>query len=60
MWHHFAVLFYMLCWMTGPLFIFGFSPRKNRDPYLWVFTSAIFGPPVVLLFFALPARPRTV
>lgn len=56
--HHWIVFTYMLLWMIGPLAVFGFGPRKNRDPYLWVFGATILGPPVALLFLALPRAAR--
>ena len=52
--HHWIVFTYMLLWMFGPLLVFGLGPRKNRDPYLWVFASTIIGPPVTLIYLALP------
>lgn len=56
---HWFILLFMLTWMFMPLAIYGFSPRKNRDPYLWVFASAILGPIVGLVFFVLPpAKPQ--
>lgn len=58
MWHHFGVLFFMLCWMIAPLAIFGYAPRKHRDPFLWVFAATLLGPLVALVFFALPAKPQ--
>jgi hypothetical protein len=54
MWHHFLVLFLMLCWMAGPLAIYAAGPRKRRDPYLWVAAATLVGPLVPLAFFLLP------
>jgi hypothetical protein len=54
---HWIIFSVMICWMVGPLAVYGIAPRKNRDPYLWVFGSAILGPLVPLVFFLLPARP---
>lgn len=51
---HWLVFTVMIMWMVGPLAVYGFAPRKNRDPYVWVFCSAIFGPLVALTFLALP------
>ncbi|MFN3431593.1 MAG: hypothetical protein ACK46X_16770 [Candidatus Sericytochromatia bacterium] len=52
--HHWMIFFVMICWMVGPLAVYGVAPKKNRDPYLWVFGSAILGPLVPLVFFILP------
>lgn len=52
--HHWFVFVFMILWMAGPLVVFGVSPRKHRDPYVWVFCSAIFGPLVAALFLLLP------
>lgn len=56
--HHWIVFTYMLAWMFGPLVVFGVAPRKNRDPYLWVFAATLIGPPVALAFLALRPAPR--
>jgi hypothetical protein len=52
---HWIIFSVMICWMFGPLAVYGFAPKKNRDPYLWVFASALLGPLVPVLFFCLPA-----
>lgn len=54
--HHWYVFVFMVLWMAGPLLVYGISPRKHRDPYLWVFASAILGPLVAGIFLLLPAR----
>ncbi len=56
--HHWIVFTYMLAWMFGPLAVFGLAPRKHRDPYLWVFAATLLGPPVALVFAALPPQPE--
>lgn len=56
--HHWIVFTYMLAWMLCPLAIFGIAPQKGRDPYLWVFAATLLGPPVALVFLALPRAAR--
>jgi hypothetical protein len=56
--HHWFVFIFMLLWMAGPLVVYGMAPRKNRDPYLWVFGCTIFGPLVAAVYLLLPRAPK--
>lgn len=56
--HHFFTLFFMLCWMIGPIAIYAGAPKKHRDPYVWVALATLLGPLVPMVFFAL--KPATV
>ena len=55
---HWLIFSFMILWMFAPLAVYGIAPRKNRDPYVWVFASAILGPLVALVFFLLPPAPQ--
>lgn len=57
--HHYYTLFFLLLWMFGPLFVFWQAPRKNRDPYHWIFWATLLGPLVAIVFLSLPARRTT-
>lgn len=53
--HEYFVFAFMFLWMIAPVAIYGFAPRKRRDPYLWVAGATLLGPLVALVFFSLPA-----